>query len=51
MDLTAECVPKIFIIIKQSIKDGSWLPPDICAPIAGVSATLCTAWVRHPVVQ
>lgn len=49
MGLKAECVPKIFIIIKQSIKDDSWLPQNICAPIAGVPATLRTAWVRHPV--
>jgi hypothetical protein len=42
-------VPKIFFITKQYIKDGSWLPQYICAPIAGVLMILRTAWVRHPV--
>jgi hypothetical protein len=49
MGLTAECVPKIFINIKQPIKDGSPLPRSIRAPIACVPDKLRTAWVRHVV--
>jgi hypothetical protein len=48
--LTAECMPKIFIYIKQIIKYSSWLRQDLCAPIAGMPAILRTAWVRRAVI-
>jgi hypothetical protein len=47
--LRAECVPEKFIFIKQIIEYSNSLTQKICAPIAGMSAILCTAWVRHVV--